>query len=99
MTQISKKAKIEQLCLFFAMNNATEIDQNVLITDEDLLFLMSVLNMQRYSIERSWKPVPNEFLWWNKALTDSNFNEDVFKCHFRMHREPFWKLCELISGR
>lgn len=99
MQPVSNKSKLQQICLFFAINNATELEKNVVISDEDLLFLMTALNMQRYSVEKSWKPVPNELIWWNKALNDVNFNEDVFRSHFRMNREPFWKLCQVMTGK
>ena len=63
---------------------------------EDILTLMSLLEICRYTSVRT--PVPKSTNWLETVLCSADYNDARFRGQLRMERAAFCQLVEMIKG-
>lgn len=96
MPRLSQKEDLKQLFLLFGLQNVFE--NSAILSDEEVLQLLTLLSVSRYSTSKIWKPVSYHRRWWEEAIHEPDFDDGIFKCHFRMGKASFWELVEILKG-
>jgi hypothetical protein len=95
MPSKSNKQEIKELCL--VLWGSADLFLGSEDDEEDIATFMWLLELCRYSMERS--TIPKSSAWISTVLCSEDFDDKRFRSQLRMERQAFVNVLSLIRGK